>query len=109
MAFSVVFVPEALEQLQQLFRYIAKAASTAVATRYTDAVVSYCESLTTFPERGIRRDDIRPGLRITHHQRTIIAFVVKPDRVVVFGIFHGGQNYSRALRPRAALAKAPRT
>jgi plasmid stabilization system protein ParE len=57
----VVFSPEALEQLAEFYRYIAEAASPDVAARYTEAIVSDCESLRTFPLRGTQRDDVRPG------------------------------------------------
>lgn len=66
MSYRVVFSPEAQEQLAELYRYIADAASSDIAARYTEAIVSYCENLRTFPHRGTMRDDIRPGLRITH-------------------------------------------
>ena len=46
MSHRVVFTPEALDQLADLYQYIAVAASPAIAMRYTDAIVSYCESLT---------------------------------------------------------------
>lgn len=75
-------------------------ASPAVAERYTDAVVGSCESLSKFPHRGMRRDDVRPGLRITNHKRrTVIAFDVDDERALVsiLGIFHGGRNYEGAL------------
>ena len=62
MLHRVVFSPEAQDQLVDLYRYIASAASPAVAVRYTDAIVAYCESLNLFPARGTRRDDVRPGL-----------------------------------------------
>ena len=76
----VVFSPEALEQLAELYRYIAEAASPDVAAQYTEAIVSYCESLRTFPLRGTQRDDVRPGLRITNYKkRTVIAFNVDAD------------------------------
>lgn len=52
MSFRVVFTPEAEEQFLDLYRYIAEAASPDIAARYTDAIVSYCESLRTFPHRG---------------------------------------------------------
>lgn len=68
MPYSLVFTPEAQEQLLALYRYIAKAASPEIAARYTDAIISYCESLQEFLMRGTRRDDIRLGLRITHYK-----------------------------------------
>lgn len=100
MPIPVVFAPEAEAQLTALYRYIAAAASPAVAANYTDAIVTYCESLQTFPQRGNRRDDIRPGLRVTHYKkRTIIAFAVEGELVSILGVFYGGQDYATLLNP----------
>jgi len=99
MAYSVEFAPEAQEQLAALYRYIATAASPEVAQRYTGAIVNYCEALQTFPLRGTPRDDIRPGLRITHYRkRAVIAFAVAAERVSILGIFYGGQDFETALQ-----------
>jgi len=99
MSFRVVFSPEAEEQLAALYGYIAAAASPHIAARYTEAVVSYCESLCTFPVRGIMRDDIRPGLRVTNYKgRAVIAFDVHADQVSIIGIFYGGQDYATILQ-----------
>jgi len=58
---SVVFTPEAEEQLVDLYRYIAAAGSPEAAARYTDSIVTFCEELAAFPYQGRARDDIRPG------------------------------------------------
>ncbi|KQP13589.1 type II toxin-antitoxin system RelE/ParE family toxin [Pseudorhodoferax sp. Leaf267] len=99
MNYRVVFSADAEEQLVALYRYIAAAASPSVAPGYTQAIIQYCESLQTFPQRGTRRDDIRPGLRTTNYRRrTVIAFAVDDDVVSVIGIFYGGQDYESLLR-----------
>jgi len=72
MPYIVVFTPEAEEQLAAIYRYIAARASPKTAKRYTNAIVSYCEAMQTFPHRGTRRDDIRPGLRITHQKKSAL-------------------------------------
>lgn len=98
MNYRVIFSPEAQEQLAELYRYIAVAASHNVAAQYTEAIVSYCESLRMFPLRGTQRDDVRPGLRITNYKkRTIIAFDVHGEMVSIIGIFYGGQDYETIL------------
>lgn len=100
MPHTVIFTPEAEEQLAALYRYVAAAASPAVAARFTGAIVTYCESLRTFPHRGNRRDDVRPGLRITHYRkRTVIAFDVDGESVSIIGVFYGGQDYETFLNP----------
>jgi len=63
------------EQIADLYQYIASEASPSIALRYTEAIVSYCESLSIFPQRGMKRDDVRAGLRITHYKkRAVIDF-----------------------------------
>jgi len=61
--------------------------------------VHYCESLAAFPHRGIRRDDLSPGLRVTNHAgNAVIAF--HPNRctatVSILGVYYGGRNYEAA-------------
>jgi toxin ParE1/3/4 len=100
MRYSVVFTPEALDQLESLYEYIADAASPLIAQRYTGAIVTYCEGLHSFPQRGTRRDDIRPGLRVINYKkRAVIAFDVVVDQVSIIGVFYGGQDYERLLQP----------
>ncbi|MBM0142333.1 hypothetical protein ALQ53_200008 [Pseudomonas cannabina] len=99
MEYTVEYAPEALEELAALYRYISTAASPETAKRYTDAIVVHCEELRTFPHRGNKRDDIRPGLRITnYHKRTVIAFAVDATQVSILGIFYGGQDFETALQ-----------
>ena len=97
--YTVVFTPEAQEQLVALYRYIASAASPEVAERYTGVIVTQCEELRTFPHRGTSRDDIRPGLRVTNYRgRAVIAFDVSAELISVIGVFYGGQDYASLLR-----------
>ena len=45
MSYTVIFTPQSEAQLSELYRYIAAASSPEVAARYTDSIVTYCESL----------------------------------------------------------------
>lgn len=98
MSYTVIFTPEAEAQLVELYEYIAAKASPEIAARFTEGIVTYCESLCTFPARGNRRDDIRPGLRVTsYRKRVAIASYVGDEQVNIIGIFYGGQDYEAAL------------
>jgi plasmid stabilization system protein ParE len=100
MRYTVVFSPEAEEQLAALYRYIAAAASPETAARFTGAIVSFCEGLQTLPNRGTARDDLRPGLRITNYRkRTVVAFIVDAETVAIVGVFYGGQDHESRLTP----------
>ena len=51
-------------------------------------------SLATFPQRGTKRDDLAPGIRIIgFERRATIAFRVEDDTVRIVRIFYGGRNY----------------
>ncbi len=99
-AYVVEYAPEATDQIEELYRYIAERRSPAVADRYTSAVIETCEGLALFPLRGVSREDIRPGLRVTHHKgRTVIAYAVnEASRTVsILGVLYGGQDLEGAL------------
>lgn len=99
MTHVVRFAPEALDQLDELEERIASERSPAVAARYVDSIVNYCESLQAFPHRGTRRDSIRAGLRtLGYRRRVTIAFEVADDTVNILGIYYGGQDYEAGLR-----------
>lgn len=106
--YRVIFSPEAEEQLVTLYHYIADAASPDIAARFTDAIVTHCEGLRTFPHRGSQRDDIRPGLRVTNYRkRVVIAFAVDAELISIIGVFYGGQDYEAMLKDDADNNAAP--
>lgn len=94
MKYRVVFAPEAQGHLEELYNFIATAASPDVAAGYVDAIITFCEGLAVLPNRGRQRDDIRPGLRTTSYKkRIVVAFAVIDDVVAIIGIFYGGRDY----------------
>jgi toxin ParE1/3/4 len=96
---KVSFRPLAENDLFELYDYIAKNDGRAVAGGYIDRIERACLALQTFPERGARRDDVRPGLRTMGFERRVtIVFEVGPAEVVIVRIFYGGQDFERALR-----------
>lgn len=100
MTYEVTLSPRALDQLLALNAYVADVASPSAADHYTDAIVDFCFSLATFPERGTLRHDIRLGVRITNYRkRAIIAFTVdtRAKSVTILGVFYGGQDFEAAL------------
>ncbi len=96
---EISFRPLAEADLFGLYRYIAAESGYRIAGGYIERIEAACAALTTFPERGLARDDIRPGLRIVgFERRATIVFQVKKTEVVIVRIFYGGQDYDRALR-----------
>ncbi|MCB8877226.1 type II toxin-antitoxin system RelE/ParE family toxin [Acidisoma silvae] len=96
MATEVVFAPEALRDLIGLYDYVSDKAGAQIALNFADTIRRYCLTFGTFPQRGMRRDDLRPGLRVVGFRRRItIAFHVAPDRVVIDRILYAGRDTDR--------------
>jgi toxin ParE1/3/4 len=95
----VIFSPEAEADLIELYDYIANEAGPDRAIGYIERIEKSCLSLERVSERGTKRDDLRPGLRIMGFERRVtIAFHVEPATVTVDRILYGGRDLGRALR-----------
>ncbi|AHE72416.1 hypothetical protein M942_00260 [Enterobacter ludwigii] len=94
MSYRVIFSPQAEQQIIDLHEYITINGNQIVANGFISDLLDYLEGFTIFPERGNRRDDIRPGMRVTHFRhRTVIAFAIDGDSIIIAGIYHGGASY----------------
>ncbi len=94
----VVFSPEAATDLFNLYDYIAKRSGPARAIGYIERIESHCAGFKFSAARGTKRDDLRPGLRITGFERRVtIAFHVEPGAVVIDRILYAGRDVKRAL------------
>jgi toxin ParE1/3/4 len=97
--YEVSFRPQAEADLLDLYRYISREAGRDIAGGYIERVEAACLALENFPERGMRRDDIRPGLRMMgFERRATIVFEVLASEVVIIRVLYGGRDYERALR-----------
>ncbi len=97
---KVVLRPAAERDLQNLYAYIrdARGGDPTVAIGYVRRIRAFCEDLRLFPERGVPRDDIRPGLRLGQFERqVVIAYLVTPEMVRIGRIFYGGRDYEALL------------
>ncbi len=98
MTHKVVISGRADRQLGNIYDYVAKRASPSTAERFTDGILDYCLGFDVFPERGMRRDDLSPGLRVIGYKRVVtITFVIEGDEVIISGIFYGGEDYEDSL------------
>ncbi|MFT3860997.1 type II toxin-antitoxin system RelE/ParE family toxin [Micropruina sp.] len=95
----IIYSPRALQQLTDLYLWIAEQSSFPDrAERYITAIVDHCDGLAEFPMIGAARDDLRPGLRtIGFRSRVVIAFAVRDETVEIHGVYYGGQDYESLL------------
>ena len=93
MTYEVVFAPEAQLDLLDLYDVIAENGDDERALAYVERIQAACLRLAVFPERGTRRDDIRPGLRVIgFERRVVIAFHVGTERVTIDRVLYGGRD-----------------
>ena len=91
--YEVVLSPEAQADLEELYDWIAERASPAVALGYLERLGDHLRGYAHAPERGHRRDDLRPGLRIAGFERRVtIAFTVDEGRVTILRLAYGGRD-----------------
>lgn len=94
----VEFDEAAAADLDGIYDMIADAAGPHMALSYTLRIHRACMRIDLASERGTRRDDIRPELRILGFERRVtIAFVVLPERVTILRIFYGGADWEQAF------------
>ena len=97
--YHVIFAPEARGDLFAIYDWIASAAAPDTALSYIERIETYCLGFTHAAERGTRRDDIRPGMRVVGFERRVtIAFSIKEERVTILRIFYGGRNWEEIMR-----------
>lgn len=97
--YSVIFSPRAEQQLGSLYAYIDAHSGEERAERYISDIIAFCQGLSIFPERRTKRDELRSDLRVIGYARRVtIAFSVKTDRVIIHGVFYGGQDYDSVMQ-----------
>ncbi|WP_345894238.1 type II toxin-antitoxin system RelE/ParE family toxin [Lichenifustis flavocetrariae] len=69
-----------------------------MALGYIERLEAFCLGFDLASERGHRRDDIRPGLRIIGFEKGItVAFMVDDVQVSILRLFSKGQDWETAL------------
>ncbi|SFB02807.1 ParE toxin of type II toxin-antitoxin system, parDE [Rhizobium sp. NFR07] len=95
MAYRIVYLPDAVADLDKLYLDISLAAGAKTADDFLEGVIAFIYALEMFPARGTVRDSRIPGLRIIGYRRSIsVAFSVRGDDIVILGVFRRGQNIS---------------
>lgn len=94
---TVTFTPQARNDLHNIGDWIAERAGADVAQSYIERLEDYCFGFELAGERGQRRDDLRPGLRVIGFERRVaITFTVSKHEVVILRLHYGGQKWDLA-------------
>ena len=108
MPYRIEFAEVSERDLELIFdhlfeSYLGLGESTVLALEHASVRIrdirAAAESLTLFPERGLARGDILPGLRFMVMDRAIYWYDVddQAQAVRVLGIFFGGQDHIRRM------------
>ena len=97
--FEVVYRPEAIADIDNVFLYILEASRNAsVAAAFTDRVFERCERIGDAPRGGVAREDLGLGIRMVPFEKSaVILYRVEEETVVVVNIFYGGRDYEAIM------------
>jgi len=97
---KVEYQPEALRDLEAIYRYVSsKSQSRIIARDFVKRIKIRCIKIGFVPHGGRPRDDLEDGLRMVPFEHSaVILYKVEPDRVRITNVFYGGRDYE-ALYP----------
>ncbi len=93
MNYTVVFTEDALQDLRDIYDYVASQADFDIADGFLERIIDASRGLASLPKRGSRRDEVQPGLRsISYQRRTTIFYLVENDQVMIIHVLYGGRD-----------------
>lgn len=91
---SIVYDPQAIDDLDAIHDWIARHASVVIADRYELRIRTFVRRLRHFPNRGKNRDDVSEGLRIlAFEERVDIAYRVLDEKVEILRFLYAGRQF----------------
>jgi toxin ParE1/3/4 len=99
--YAVVFAPEFMVSLDRILSFMElTGASEHHLDRYQQEVLEFCTTMGCFPYRGVPRDDVAPGVRITNYEgNTILPYAINEatQTVCFLGVYAARQDYEKLL------------
>lgn len=101
---KVVFSPVADAELVELYGYIARRKSPAVAKKYVDAILAGIRKLPERPFQGKDLANFRPGMRkVGFRRRVDVIFTVTDNLIQIGHVLYGGRDYEAIIRAEQVL------
>ena len=92
---EVIFAPLAVEDLDEIWDYIAQD-NVEAANRVIDGISEVCQTLATQPEMGLRRPEFASGsLRSFVVSNFIVFYRPVDDGIEVARVVHGSRDINR--------------
>ena len=92
---TVRFLATANADVKAIFDWIADSSSNRdVAAKFIGRIFDRCDGLSDFPEQGIARSDLSPGLRLLPFERKAAIFYrITRDEVQITKVLYRGRDY----------------
>jgi toxin ParE1/3/4 len=88
----VIWAPEALEDIDQLWDYYAEVAGRTSADRLLHQIAKVVATIDEFPLAGRSRDDIRVGLRSLSAGPQVVFYRLKSDHPEIVRVLDGRRD-----------------
>lgn len=93
-----VLAEAAKNDLQEIYDFGIHKFGHSQATKYLEGLREYFEALTTNPDTGKQRDEIKVGLYSLPHVSHIIFYRILPDRIRIVRVLHGRSDIPKHLK-----------
>lgn len=94
---QLVVSERAAADLREIWLYSFRNWGEALADRYLDELDTGLRGCGARPERGRRRDEIRPGYCSVHIRKHVAFYTFTPAAVLVQRVLHGSMDPDRHL------------
>lgn len=92
---QVYFSTAAMQDVREIHDYIA-ANSVDAAVQLLQDIKTACQKLVSFPQSGLSRDDLMPGLRLIVVRKSYVVFYRSSNEdIEVVRVIHGARDYSK--------------
>jgi len=96
----VIYRPEAVADLEEIFRYILnKSRDHITAKRFTNRIKARCDKVGDAPNGGAPRPDLGTDLRLVPFEKSaVILYRTTAKEVEIVNVFYGGRDYEVLMR-----------
>ena len=96
-ASELVISPAARDDLKDIYQYGCRNRGLVRSSRYIEYIKRQLWLLTENPEMGVKREEVRAGVRSVVVASHVIFYRTHSSRLEVIRVLHGRQDYQQKL------------
>jgi toxin ParE1/3/4 len=89
---AILWSPEAEEDLFEIWTYVAREASDAIADSQLRTIHKACGTIEAWPGAGRTRQELSPGIRSFAVSPHVIFYEVAAEQIAIVRILHGRRD-----------------